>query len=118
MGLDGNWSTGRTELRNKRYVILCGGQGTERIIAYEQVSTARQGASGLGIEAQRQAIEAYAAQRGATILARFTEVESGRNPDRPELGKALHLAKVTGAVLVIAKLDMLSRNAAFLLKAG
>ena len=42
-------------------------------------------------------------------------MESGRNPDRPELGKALHLAKVTGATLVIAKLDRLSRNAAFLL---
>ena len=52
---------------------------------------------------------------GATLIARFTEVESGRNPDRPELGKALHLAKVTGATLVIAKLDRLSRNAAFLL---
>ena len=51
----------------------------------------------------------------ATLIARFTEVESGRNPDRPELGKALHLAKVTGATLVIAKLDRLSRNAAFLL---
>ena len=49
------------------------------------------------------------------MLAPFTEVESGRNADRPELGKALHLAKVTGATLVIAKLDRLSRNAAFLL---
>ena len=86
-----------------------------RIIGYERVSTARQGASGLGLEAQRQAIEGYAEQRGATIIARFTEVESGRCPDRPELGKALHLAKVTGATLVIAKLDRLSRNAAFLL---
>ena len=86
-----------------------------RIIGYERVSTARQGASGLGIEAQRQAIEAFAEQRGATLIARFTEVESGRCPDRPELGKALHLAKVTGATLVIAKLDRLSRNAAFLL---
>ena len=55
------------------------------------------------------------AEEGATLIARFTEVESGRNPDRPELGKALHLAKVTGATLVIAKLDRLSRNAAFLL---
>jgi hypothetical protein len=86
-----------------------------RIIGYERVSTARQGASGLGLEAQRQAIDGFVAQRGATLIARFTEVESGRNPDRPELGKALHLAKVTGATLVIAKLDRLSRNAAFLL---
>jgi DNA invertase Pin-like site-specific DNA recombinase len=86
-----------------------------RIVAYERVSTARQGASGLGIAAQRQAIESYAAGRNVAILARFTEVESGRCPDRPELGRALHLAKVTGATLVIAKLDRLSRNAAFLL---
>ena len=86
-----------------------------RIIGYERVSTARQGASGLGIEAQRRAIEGFVAQRNATLIARFTEVESGRNPDRPELSKALHLAKVTGATLVIAKLDRLSRNAAFLL---
>ena len=87
----------------------------ERIVAYERVSTARQGASGLGLEAQRHAIEGFASSRGAAILDRFTEVESGRNPDRPELGKALHLARVTGATLVIAKLDRLSRNAAFLL---
>jgi DNA invertase Pin-like site-specific DNA recombinase len=86
-----------------------------RIIGYERVSTARQGASGLGIEAQRLAIDGFVAQKRGTLIARFTEVESGRNPDRPELGKALHLAKVTGATLVIAKLDRLSRNAAFLL---
>jgi len=87
----------------------------QRFVAYERVSTARQGASGLGLEAQRQTIEAFATLRGAEVLARFTEVESGKNPNRPELGKALHLAKVTGATLVIAKLDRLSRNAAFLL---
>ncbi len=67
-----------------------------RIVAYERVSTARQGASGLGIEAQRQAIEGYAAARAASILARFTEVESGRNPDRPELAKALHSPRSPG----------------------
>lgn len=89
--------------------------GLQRLVAYERVSTARQGASGLGLEAQRQAIEAFAASRGADVLARFTEVESGRREDRPELGKALHLAKVTGSTLVIAKLDRLSRNASFLL---
>ncbi len=87
----------------------------QRLVAYERVSTARQGASGLGLEAQRQTIEAFASSRGAEVLARFTEVESGRKADRPELAKALHLAKVTGATLVIAKLDRLSRNAAFLL---
>lgn len=87
----------------------------QRFVAYERVSTARQGASGLGLEAQRKTIEEFAASRGAEVLARFTEVESGRKADRPELTKALHLAKVTGATLVIAKLDRLSRNAAFLL---
>lgn len=87
----------------------------QRLVAYERVSTARQGASGLGLEAQRKVIEEFAAARGAQVLARFTEVESGRKADRPELAKALHLAKVTGATLVIAKLDRLSRNAAFLL---
>ena len=86
-----------------------------RVVGYERVSTARQGASGLGIEAQRVAIAGFVAQRGGSLIARFTEVESGRNPDRPELAKALHLAKVTGATLVIAKLDRVSRNAAFLL---
>ena len=68
-----------------------------RFVAYERVSTARQGASGLGLDAQRSSIEIFAASRHAQLLARFTEVESGRNPDRPELAKALHLAKVTGA---------------------
>ena len=69
----------------------------------------------MGLEAQRKTIETFAASRGADVLARFTEVESGRKANRPELTKALHLAKVTGATLVIAKLDRLSRNAAFLL---
>ena len=87
----------------------------QRLVAYERVSTARQGQSGLGLEAQRRQIAEFAASRGAEVLARFTEVESGRKADRPELAKALHHAKVTGATLVIAKLDRLSRNAAFLL---
>ena len=87
----------------------------QRLFAYERVSTARQGASGLGLEAQRQVIDAFAETSGATLLARFTEVESGKTAARPKLQAALHLAKVTGATLVIAKLDRLSRNAAFLL---
>jgi len=86
-----------------------------RFIAYERVSTGSQGQSGLRLEAQRKTIYDFALARGAEVIARFTEVESGCNPDWPELAKALHLAKVTGATLVIAKLDLLSRNAAFLL---
>jgi DNA invertase Pin-like site-specific DNA recombinase len=85
------------------------------LVAYERVSTARQGQSGLGLEAQRKCIDDFAASRSAEVLARFTEVESGKHAKRPELQKALHLAKVTGATVVIAKLDRLSRNAAFLL---
>jgi DNA invertase Pin-like site-specific DNA recombinase len=88
---------------------------TPRYVAYERVSTARQGASGLGLEAQRRTIDDFAVSRAASVIGRFTEVESGKHQDRPELVKALHLAKVTGATLVIAKLDRLSRNAAFLL---
>jgi DNA invertase Pin-like site-specific DNA recombinase len=87
----------------------------QRLVACERVSTARQGLSGLGLEAQRKTIDDFASSRGAEVLARFTEVESGRKADRPEPAKALHHAKVTGAALVIAKPDRLSRNAAFLL---
>jgi DNA invertase Pin-like site-specific DNA recombinase len=86
-----------------------------KAVAYYRVSTAAQGRSGLGLDAQRAAVADLTAGRGLTVLAEFTEVESGSRSDRPELAKALHHAKVTGAVLVIAKLDRLSRNAAFLL---
>lgn len=67
------------------------------------------------MEARRRVIEGFAVSRGGEALARFTEVESGRRADRLELAKALHLVKVTGAKLVIAKLDRLSWKAALLL---
>lgn len=86
-----------------------------KIVSYLRVSTRKQGSSGLGLDAQRTAIHSYAAQRHAKVIETFTEIESGKVNARPELLKALHLAKVTGATLVIAKLDRLSRNAAFLL---
>jgi DNA invertase Pin-like site-specific DNA recombinase len=86
-----------------------------KIVSYLRVSTRKQGNSGLGLDAQRSAITAYATQRHAKVIETFTEIESGKVNARPELVKALHLAKVTGATLVIAKLDRLSRNAAFLL---
>lgn len=86
-----------------------------KLVAYERVSTAQQGRSGLGLEAQRKAIDDFAAARDAALVGRFTEVESGGRNDRPELKNALQMARLTGATLVIAKLDRLSRNAAFLL---
>lgn len=85
-----------------------------RTINYYRVSTAKQGRSGLGLEAQRAAIEAFCSTRGCEPLGEYIEVESGKRDDRPELAKALHHAKVTGSTLVIAKLDRLSRNLAFL----
>lgn len=80
----------------------------QRLVAFARVSTARQGASGLGLVAQRRVIEDLASSRGTKVLARFTEVESGRKADGPELAKALHHAKAIGSTLVITKLDRLS----------
>lgn len=86
-----------------------------KAVAYYRVSTAAQGRSGLGLEAQKAAVADLTRQREMTMLAEFTEVESGKRNDRPVLSQALHHARITNATLVIAKLDRLSRNAAFLL---
>jgi DNA invertase Pin-like site-specific DNA recombinase len=85
-----------------------------KVIAYFRVSTEAQGRSGLGLDAQRQAVTALCQTRGWQIMAEYTEVESGKRADREQLTAALHHAKVTGGTLVIAKLDRLSRNAAFI----
>lgn len=86
-----------------------------KYIAYYRVSTQRQGRSGLGLEAQQKSVRDYINGGGASLVAEYTEVESGKLNSRPELNKALKQCKLTGAKLVIAKLDRLSRNAAFLL---
>ncbi len=86
-----------------------------KIVAYIRVSTQRQGQSGLGIEAQQAEILAFANAQGGEIEAQYIEIESGKKNDRPELEKALKHARVTGSRLVIARLNRLSRNAAFLL---
>jgi DNA invertase Pin-like site-specific DNA recombinase len=87
-----------------------------KFVAYLRVSTDRQGKSGLGLEAQREAVQRFVAGRGGKIIApEYVEVESGKRNDRPKLGQALKRCRLTGATLVVAKLDRLSRNAAFLL---
>ncbi|MAF02558.1 recombinase family protein [Herbaspirillum sp.] len=85
-----------------------------KAVAYYRVSTAAQGRSGLGLAAQRNAVAEVCAARGLEMVAEFTEVESGKRADRPELSEALRRAKLTGATLVVAKLDRLSRSVAFL----
>jgi DNA invertase Pin-like site-specific DNA recombinase len=85
-----------------------------KLVAYYRVSTEQQGRSGLGLEAQRAAVEAYAKATGSQITKEFTEVESGKRSDRPELAKALAFAKRSKCVLCVAKIDRLSRNVAFL----
>ncbi len=87
-------------------------------VAYLRVSTQRQGRSGLGIEAQRSAIARFAETEGIAIIAEFVEVETGKGSDaldrRPQLAAALSLAKQQKCPVVVAKLDRLSRDVAFI----
>jgi DNA invertase Pin-like site-specific DNA recombinase len=83
-----------------------------RFVGYLRVSTDGQGRSGLGLEAQRAAVAAHAAGRGH-IAAEHVEVESGRRKDRPQLAAALAACRTLRATLVIARLDRLARNVAF-----
>jgi len=90
------------------------GPKIRKFVSYCRVSTAKQGRSGLGLEAQRTAINDFLNCGEWKLVAEYVEIETGKNDDRPELRKALHRAKVTGATLVIAKLDRLSRNLRFI----
>jgi len=83
-------------------------------ISYYRVSTKKQGASGLGLEAQEQAVGSYLKGIDGKLLASYTEVESGKKSDRPELLKALAHCRRSKATLIISRLDRLSRNVAFL----
>lgn len=82
-------------------------------VGYIRVSTDRQAASGLGLEAQRAAIEQYAARQGREIIEIYVEAESGKLKDRPQLNAALAHCRRTKSTLLIAKLDRLARNVAF-----
>jgi DNA invertase Pin-like site-specific DNA recombinase len=86
----------------------------QRFVSYFRVSTDKQGRSGLGLDAQRAAVEQFLAGRGASVLAEFTEIESGSRNDRPQLALALDACRKHRATLLIAKLDRLARNVAFI----
>ena len=87
-----------------------------QLIAYYRVSTTRQGDSGLGLEAQRSKVKQLAAERGAEVVAEFVEVESGRKAERPQLAAALAEARKLKAVVAVAKLDRIARDAELLLR--
>src|SRR6188508_3550675 len=88
------------------------------LIAYYRVSTRKQGRSGLGLAAQRSAVAAFAQAERFTVIAEFTEVETGKSSDaldrRPELKAALKAAKKAKCEVAVAKLDRLSRDVAFI----
>lgn len=87
---------------------------TGRFVSYLRVSTDGQGRSGLGMDAQRRAVTDYLNGGGWEVRGEFVEVESGKNSARPQLALALSLCRLTGATLLIAKLDRLARNVAFI----
>jgi DNA invertase Pin-like site-specific DNA recombinase len=85
-----------------------------KLISYVRVSTQRQGASGLGLEAQRTAVANYAQLSGHDIICEIQEIESGRKCDREQLTRALALCRLHRATLIVAKLDRLARDVEFL----
>jgi DNA invertase Pin-like site-specific DNA recombinase len=87
---------------------------TGKFVSYLRVSTQRQGKSGLGLEAQREAVNGFLNGGRWKLVAEVIEVESGKRSDRPELAKALSLCRLHGATLLVAKLDRLARNVAFI----
>lgn len=84
-------------------------------VAYYRVSTDKQGRSGLGLEAQRETVSRTIGREGGRLVAEFVEVESGADNTRPKLAEALASARAQGAILIVAKLDRLARDAQFLL---
>jgi len=85
-----------------------------KYVAYYRVSTKQQGKSGLGLDAQKASVQNFTNNCKSCVIAEFSEVESGKQNNRPQLQAAIEFAKVKGAVLLIAKLDRLSRNASFI----
>jgi DNA invertase Pin-like site-specific DNA recombinase len=101
--------------RPRASMAVTGPNGGPAFVAYYRVSTLRQGVSGLGLDAQRSAVAGHVASAGGRLVAEYQEIESGKWNDRPQLAAALAACRARHAVLIVAKLDRLARNAAFLL---
>lgn len=86
----------------------------KKVVAYYRVSTPRQGETGFGLEAQRKSVSQFASSNSIEVVREFTEVESGKNNNRPLLKEALAYCQKCKAILIIAKLDRLGRNVAFI----
>src|SRR5271163_2052593 len=94
---------------------------SQSCVAYYRVSTQKQGRSGLGLEAQLSAVRDHLDRTNRKLVAEFVEIESGTNPDRPKLAEALKLCRLARSKLIVARLDRLARNVAFvsrLMEAG
>ncbi len=86
----------------------------QSFVAYYRVSTAAQGRSGLGLEAQQDCVSRFVTSSRGSVVASFTDIESGKRDDRPQLALAIATAKASGATLLVAKLDRLSRSVGFI----
>jgi DNA invertase Pin-like site-specific DNA recombinase len=86
----------------------------QRFVTYYRVSTQRQGRSGLGLEAQQAAVTAFLTSRNGLVVGEYREIESGRKNDRQQLAAAIQMCRLTNSTLLIAKLDRLARNVAFI----
>jgi len=97
----------------KAFARGAGALSQPRFVAYYRVSTDKQGRSGLGLEAQREAVSRHVASAAGVVVDEFEEIESGKKNDRPKIAAALGACRARRATLVIAKLDRLARNVAF-----
>jgi len=115
--MEGRWRSAIAPEKPPTFVAGCsaGEPNMSQIayVSYRRVSTDRQGKSGLGLEAQQKAVLDFLKSSQGILLAEFTEIETGRRKDRPQLQAALELCRRSRASLVIAKLDRLARNVAF-----
>jgi DNA invertase Pin-like site-specific DNA recombinase len=101
--------------RPRRQMAAGGGPAAPCFVAYYRVSTDAQGRSGLGLEAQKATVSGYVTSSNGQIVSAYQEVESGSRSDRPQLALALAACRARRAILIIAKLDRLARDTAFLL---